>query len=215
MSDKKYRLRDIPKGERLAHFLNYYKLRTFFLLVFAVMVGYTLYGIFKPRPDLQVMWLSDRYSLECEFQLRKTLEGLNWDTDGDGNSGGAMLTYIDFDREYQALSYEVKTELTVLVAGQEYSFFLVNELARDWMEENELLATWEEAGISGPGAERYLAVPVKQMEAFSPPPLEQMSHNCLCVTPPPFEESKLPEYRRQTRVLREFLAAQGITAPLP
>ena len=213
MSDKRYRLRDIPKGRRLEHFLQYYKLRTFFCLAAAVMVGYALYGIFKPYPDLQVMWLSDRYSLECEFRLRETLEGLGWDPDGDGQ-GGVMLTYIDFDREYQALSYEKKTELTVLVAGQEYSFFLVNSLAKDWMAENELLATWEEAGFSGPGAKKPLAIPLSRLEAFSHPALELMAHDFLCLTPPPFEEDKGPEYQRQTQALRGFLAGQGITAPI-
>ena len=207
MSDKKYRLRDVPKGKRLRHFLTYYKPHIFFTLAAALLLGHTLYGLLKPRADLQVMWLSDQYTMDCEYALRDVLEAMDWDTNGDGKTR-VLLTYIDFDRDYHELSYDTKSELTVLVAGQEYSFFLVNDYALAWMKENGLLATWEEIGVTDRPGEETVAIPLSELPAFSGDFLSPLREAYLCVTPPPADEKAQAEYQRQTEALRRFLATQ-------
>lgn len=209
MSDKKNRLWDIPKGKRLQHFLTYYKPHMFFTVMAVLLVGHTLYGLLKPKADLQVMWLSDQYTMNCEYALRDVLESLDWDTNEDGETN-LLLTYIDFDRDYHELSYDTKSELTVLVAGQEYSFFLVNAYAQAWMAENDILATWEEIGVTGAQADAYVAVPLSQMDAFSSDFLAPLREAYLCVTPPPADAEAQTEYQRQTEALRRFLSTQGI-----
>ncbi|MDE6454684.1 MAG: hypothetical protein K2L38_01955 [Dysosmobacter sp.] len=208
MKDKRYRLRDIPKGKRLRHFLTYYKPHLFFALAAAVLLGHALYGLLKPKADLQVMWLSDQYTMNCEYALRDLLESLDWDVNGDGKTN-LMLTYIDFDREYSQLSYDVKSEITILTAGQEYSFFLVNGCALSWMRENDILASWEEVGAPA-GTDGCAVVPLSRMEAFSGDFLAPLRDCFLCVTPEPEEPSARAEYRLQTEALHRFLSAQGV-----
>ena len=214
MSDKTYRLRDIPKGERLAHFLHYYKLQTFLAVVLVIIVGYTVYGFFQPRPDLQVMWLSGDYDLDCEFELRENLEAMDWDTNGDGTVR-VLLTYVDFDRDYQELSYETRSELVTLVAGQDYSFFLANGFARDWMAEHDILAAWGDIGAEGPGAEAPLAVPVSRIGALAGDHAQPLEDLFLCVKSPPEDgdEGRLAEYRTQAAALARLLEREGLTPP--
>lgn len=204
---KKYRLRDIPKGKRLEYFRMYYKAHVIFGLLGAFLVGYTLYGILKPKADLQVMWLADSYTSQCEQALRNTLEALDWDTNGDGKTR-VMLTYIDFDRDYSELDYSRKTEVTVLVAGQEYSFFLVNDYAKDWMLENELPAAWRELGVSSMAQDDYVFVPLSTLPAFSGEFMEPLETLYLCVVQAP--PGKEAEYSIQYEALRRFLTAQGV-----
>ena len=211
MNDKKYRLRDIPKGKRLRHFLTYYKPHLLFTLAALVLLGHTLYGLLKPRADLQVMWLTDEYTMNCEYALRDLLDSLDWDTNGDGRTRH-LLTYIDFDRDYHQLSYDTKSELTILTAGQEYSFFLVNDYALSWMRETDIVATWEEVGAPD-GTEGWAVLPLSRMEAFSGDFLAPLREAYLCVTPPPADPAGRDEYRRQTEALGRFLSAQGVCSP--
>lgn len=199
---KKYRWRDLKKGERLEYFWMYYKYHLFFGVILAFLLGYTLYGILKPKPDLQVMWMSERYTPQCEYALRDVLEGLDWDTNGDGRTE-VMLTYVDFDMNYHDLSYSVKSEISVLVAGQEYSFFLVNGYARDWMLENDLAADWGDLGAEEMEAGEPVFIPVEELDCFSSDELEPLAGTFLCSAHP--AEGKEEEYLRQTEALRGFL----------
>ena len=212
MSDKTYRLRDIPKGQRLKHFFTYYKLRTFLCLAFAVLIGYGLYGIFRPPSDLQVMWLADGYSLECEFELRENLEALDWDTNGDGHVG-LMLTHIDFDRDYHELSMDTMSELTILVASQQYSFFLAGPYAQAWMADNEILGTWSDLGIEGPYAKEPVAVPLSGIREFSGTYTQPLEDVCLCITPAPEDPDALEAYERQAAALYRLLDLNGQLPP--
>ncbi len=212
MSNKTYRLRDVPKGQRLKHFITYYKLHVFFGLVLAVMAGYTIYGILKPQPDLQVMWCSGGYSLDCEFELRKNLGSLDWDMNQDGQVG-VLLTYIDFDREYQQLGMDTMSELMILISGQQYSFFLAGPYARDWMEENELLGSWADLGFEGAGAEETLMVPMTKIKEFFGSHTQPLEDVCLCIRSSPEDPEKLEEYQRQGAALRRLLEGNGLLPP--
>ena len=207
MSDKTYHLRDIPKKQRLQHLWYYYKLHMLLGAALAIMIGYGICGFFRPEPDLQVMWLSDEYSLDCEFALRETLEELDWDTNQDG-SVRVLLTYIDFDRPYQELSYDSKAEITVLAAGEDYSFFLAGQDAVNWMRENDLLGTWNELGVTDAGGKTEVLIPASEIPAFSE--MQELEETFLCMTTRPGEKQRWEEYDRQTQALREFLEDEGV-----
>ena len=169
MSDKTYHLRDIPKKQRLQHLWYYYKLHMLLGAALAIMVGYGIYGFFRPEPDLQVMWLSDEYSLDCEFALR---------------------------------------EITVLTAGEDYSFFLAGQDAVNWMRENDLLGTWNELGVTDAGGETEVLIPASEIPAFSE--MQELEETFLCMTARPGEKQRWEEYDRQIQALREFLADEGV-----
>ena len=201
MKDKKYRLRDVPRGQRLKHFFHYYKLHLFFGVALLVLLGQTAYAFLTPQPEVRVMWLSDRYTANCEYALRDTLKSLDWDLNGNGRID-TQLTYICFDQPYHDLSYDTKSELTVLAAGQTYSFYLVNDYAKAWMEENDILAQWSDIGVEQDG---FAAVPVSQLPAFSGEYEEPLQSLWLCVPSPTSDQSDQADYQLQAEALRRFL----------
>ena len=201
MKDKKYRLRDVPRGQRLRHFFHYYKLHVFFGAALLILLGQVLYAFLTPQPEVRVMWLSDQYTANCEYALRDTLKSLDWDLNGNGRVD-TQLTYICFDHSYHDLSYDTKSELTVLAAGQTYSFYLVNDYAKSWMEENDILAHWSDIGIEQDG---FAAVPVSQLSVFSGQYEQPLQSLWLCIPSPPADPADQAEYQRQAEALRRLL----------
>ena len=213
MAIKKVRLRDVEKGKRLEHFFTYYKVQTFYCILFAFLIGYSLYGFLKPRADVQVMWLSGSFTMECEQELRDNCEKLDWDTNGDGIVA-MMLTHVDFYCDYEDLSSATTQELVYLVAAQDFSFFLVNDFAIDWMQKNEILGTYRDAGITGPGEDQPLLIPVTQIRELTGEHDEPLEDLYLCITPTPEnDEKRLSEYLKQTEALRRLLNNNGIHQP--
>ncbi len=206
MSDKRYRLRDVPKAERWSYFWEYYKLHFFVGLVAVISVGYLLYGILGPKADIVVMWLSDSYTIEGESELRSTLEGLDWDTNRDGRTK-LMLTFLDFDKPYDELSYSTMSEVNTLTAGQQYSFFLVNGYASDWMRESGILGTWRDAGVDRDG---YLAVPLTDIPAFATDAIRSLGDLTLVISAPDTGRNDEAEYAKQSAALVGFLTGQGV-----
>ena len=206
MADQRYRLRDVPKAERWSYFWEYYKLHVIVGLAVVISVGYLLYGIFGPKADLTVMWLSGSYSLEEESAIRNTLEHTDWDTNGDGRTK-VLLTYLDFDKPYEELSYQTMSEINTLIAGQQYSFFLVNSLAFDWMDENGILGSWRDAGIDRDGR---LAVPLTDLPAFPGDAGGAFTDLRLVISAPDTGRNDDAEYTRQNAALVRYLTGQGI-----
>ncbi len=206
MAVNKYRLKDVPKGKRLQHFFAYYKLHLFYAIAFAILIGYTLYAFWKPDPDIQVIWMSDKYTMECEQELRSNCEALDWDTNGDGTVA-MILTYVDFNAPYEEVGYDLKTEVTTYIAALDYSFFLVNDYAYEWMEECDLLGTYGETGLEHWGAEEELVrIPVSQIDFLQGPASEPLQGLYLCVSAPPEQsETRAREYEKQMTALRRAL----------
>ncbi len=213
MVSNKYRLRDVPKGKKLEHFFTYYKPHLFYAIVFSLLIGYTVYGLLKPKPDLQVMWLSGAYTMECEQELRENCAALEWDTNGDGVVT-VTVTQVDFGKSYEEMSYAVKSELVALIAAQDYSFFLVNDNAMAWMRENEILGTYGDAGLTDfGGEEEYLCIPVEKLGFLRGKHDEPLEGLYLCVTPTPEQDQDRQEaYKRQMEALRRALAEHGLSA---
>lgn len=206
MKGENCRLRDVPRGRRLEHFLAYYKWKMLLFVIFGTSAAYIAYGMLQPYPEIRVLWLSETYSLQAEFDIRDWMEGLDWDLNND-NKITHTLTYIDFDRPYGELSYDTKSEITILVAGQEYSFFLVNGMAMEWMEDNGILGTWGDIGIAGVLEKEYLVVPFSRLAGYSSQEKGVFGEVFLCVTPKPGEGGRLAEYEKQSQALRMLLAA--------
>lgn len=202
----KYRLRDVPKGKRLQHFFTYYKLHLFYAIAFATLIGYVLYAFLKPDPDIQVIWMSGKYTMECEQELRSNCEALDWDTNGDGTVA-MILTYVDFDAPYDEISYELKTEVTTYIAALDYSFFLVNDYAYEWMVECELLGTYGESGLERWGeTDALVRIPVSQIAFLQGEYSEPLQDLYLVISAPPKgSKSRTQEYEKQMAALCKAL----------
>ena len=80
---KRYRLRDIPREKRLAHFWLYYKWH----LLGAVLTAVTLAGMLRPlwagRVDLSILWLGESHNLATDAALACRLAPRLINRDGD------------------------------------------------------------------------------------------------------------------------------------
>ena len=90
---KKTRLRDVPKGKRWGHFWQYYGLHVFLGILLGSFALYTFYIIaLKPRTDVSVLMLSDRFELSCETAMREKMDEQSaLDINGDGEADAIML----------------------------------------------------------------------------------------------------------------------------
>lgn len=206
MKNEFYKLKDVPKEKRLGHFFDYYIPYVLGALLLVAVVGYVVFGLLQPDSDIAVLWLSDKYTYDCENALRKTLEDSSWDIDGDGEVN-EMLTYIEFTDEYSKLSLQTMSEINTLVGGQQYSFFLVNDYAKEWMQKGEILGTWKDAGIDKPG---YLSVPVKELPSFDTEDMKELNHLYLVISSPDTGKNKEDVYEKQIKALKAFLIEEGV-----
>lgn len=206
---QKYKLRDVPKGKRLKHFIYYYWGQTLFTLAMCVIVGYTAYLFLRPKADVQVMWMAKKYTVTCETALQRSLDALDWDTNGDGHMR-ALLTYVDFNAPYSELGMTTKQEITVLVSGQGYSFFLANQYAVDWMKEHEILGTWAELGVTDERAGEYLLISARELKEFSGEYMDPLEEVYLCITAKPSDPERVIEYESQIAALCRLLTKNGL-----
>ena len=147
MRGETWQLKDVPKGKRWSYFWHYYGFRVFMGVLIGFLALDWLYVIFiRPRSDISVLWLSDRYDLLGENVFRDKLQDeLDWDLNGDGTAS-VTLNYVDFDAAYTDLAADTKQSLlTIFSVGDNYIYF-VNDYARDWLSENELLGSWDDFG---------------------------------------------------------------------
>lgn len=204
---KKYHLRDIPSKERWKYFWSYYKLQVAFVVCFLVMAGYTLYLLFlRPRTDVVLLWLSDKYDLACEGLLCEEMEQEFLDTDKDGRVT-VSLSYVQFDGEYDELSQETRAEIAVLVSAHNTYIFLADQDAVKWLEEKDLLGSWGDLGSSQGGNEEEIFKADLSSVAFFNKDVYDVLQECqICIAKPPEENTE--SYDLQMKALRDIIKCE-------
>ena len=182
---KKTRLRDVPKGKRWSHFWQYYGLHVFLGILLGSFALYTFYIIvLKPKTDISVLMLSDRFELSCETAMRQELNGqLVLDVNGDGVVQ-AMLSYVQFGGEAD-LPLNTRMELLTLLSAGDIYIFLANFEASQWLIEQNLLGTWGD--LLGSTDERILSIPVSELSFFQGGEFEMIHHLTMHVACPPVD----------------------------
>lgn len=195
------RMANMPWKQRWAYFWHYYKFYMFLIVVVLVMLGYGLYMSFlRPKTDISLLWLSDRYDLSCETALRETLETqLDWDLNEDGTVC-VRLNHVDFSVPYVELDISAQAELLTLYSAEDSCIYLLSSCAVEWMTENDLLGQWEDAGLDGDGILALCAadLPIFGGELFTP-----LADATLCIAKP--EQASAEAYAAQMAALRELL----------
>lgn len=110
--DKYVKIWDVPKGQRWAHYWNYYKIHTFVGGFVLIMLAVLIKDVFfQEKPDLVITVASTKYfSTEAEEELQKTFEEYARDYNGNGHK------YID---KYSiTMSTEVGADPQVVMANQ-------------------------------------------------------------------------------------------------
>ena len=180
---KKTRLRDVPKGKRWGHFWQYYGLHVFLGILLGSFALYTFYIIaLKPRTDVSVLMLSDRFELSCETAMREKMDEQSaLDINGDGVVQ-VMLSYVQFDGE-EKLALDTRMELLTLLSAGDIYIFLANSEATQWLQEQELLGT--RGDFQGSTDDRILSVPVSELPIFQGEEFDVIQHLTMHIACPP------------------------------
>ncbi len=209
MKMQKYRLRDVPKGKRLKHFIHYYWGHTLFVLFLSIFMGYTVLMMARPDVDFQVMWMTHWYPLTCENTLQDTLDSLDWDLNEDGHVR-ALLTQVDFSSPFEEKTLNSKQEVMVMLSNQIYAFYLLNDNAYEWMESADLLGTWGDLGVTDERAGEFVKIPAHELEELSQKFMEPLGETYLCISARPPEGEFLEKYESQIAALRRLLTKNGL-----
>lgn len=210
MLSQQYRLRDVPKGQRLKHFFHYYKLHMFFTICIVLVVVIILSAALKPPRDMEVLWLYDAFSARLETEIYRNVHSLEWDSNGDGKSSPSY-NQLEFDAEYSDLSNDTKSIIMTLLSVETYSFLLVSSYAYDWMEETDQLGTWASLGVTGEMAGEKVKIPASEVGFLATTYADDFQDTYLVIEQDPVSDEKAHQnYLVQMEILRSYLEKDGL-----
>lgn len=201
-----YKLREIEKGKRLDYFFTYYGWMACAALIILITAAYLLFLIFiRPRADIRILWLSDRYNAVSEAVLTEKMEDtFPWDTNRDGKVK-ITLNCVDFSSPFDGLDLQTKSETAILLStGNNYIIF-ANQYAFNWLTSEGLLGTWADyKGYSeSPNDDRILQIKLSELAFFTENAiLSEYGEMVLCVLKPPEEDAL---YREEMEMLTSLL----------
>lgn len=139
--DKYVKIWDVPKGQRWAHYWNYYKVHTIvggFILILTISLIRDVF--FQEKPDLVVTVASTKYfTTECDEELSRVLTSYARDYNGNNHK------YID---KYQVtMSTEANADMQMVMASQtkliaqfqntDAAIFLLDQDIYDYLRSDE------------------------------------------------------------------------------
>lgn len=176
MADHMYKLSEIPKKQRLAHFWEYYKVPAIFTAVIAVIIISFIYSIFlAPKPDASVLFISSGVeTLESFEMLEEELHSVTKDYNGDKKTTIDLNTVIlDSSNEIDFEHYTAASQkLTATLASDAYIIQIVDEHMFDYLKNEEIVGTYKEfTGYNTEKSEDELVkIPLSALSVFEKSP---------------------------------------------
>ena len=129
--DKYMKLKDIPKGQRWAHFKEYYKLQTFMAVFFGILLIILVKDMFfSEKYDITITEATTRYySEEVTGAMDTMFTEHSRDYDGN-NKRNVAVFHITFDTSVNAdvqMFMAAQTKLLGQFQDENNSIFLLNE----------------------------------------------------------------------------------------
>lgn len=209
MADKVYKLKDIPKEQRLSHIWEYYKWHIIItlLLVFAV-ASLTVQNLTKEKYDSYMLFtMSGGYlTEEARAGLETGIESIGIDNNGDSYSN-LFISAVHFpaDMLAPATAQEAQLNMQRLVAeltAGECVIQITDDKLYETLKAYETLATYEslEGLVEGEGV---IKIPYNEtkLEAFVP--MEKFG-NQLYITLRPGDIDNVT-YRDQIEIFKKLL----------
>ena len=150
MADKVYKLKDIPKEQRLAHIWEYYKWHIIITVVFVLAcVSLITQNLNKERYDSYILFTMSGGQLfeETRYNLETGIEELNIDNNGDSYSNLYISTVLfPEDMLSSVTAQEAQANMQRLVAeltAGECVIQIADEKLYKTLESYQVLATYE------------------------------------------------------------------------
>lgn len=209
MADKIYKLKDIPKEQRLSHIWEYYKWHIIItlLLVFAV-VSLTVQNLTKEKYDSYILFtMSGGYlTEEARVGLETGIESVGIDNNGDSYSNLSIsAVHFPEDMLAPATAQEAQLNMQRLVAelaSGECVIQITDDKLYETLNSYETLATYESLNglVEGEGV---IKIPYNETRLEDFVPMENFV-NQLYVTVRPGDINNVI-YRDQIEIFKKLL----------
>lgn len=176
MADHMYKLSEVPKKKRLAHFWEYYKIPVIFTIVISVIVLSMIYSIFfSPKPDTYVLFASSNVvTLESLEKLESELYEKAFDYNGDKKNIIELNTNIvDSSNEIDIQHYAAANQkLIATLAMDSYIIQIVDETMFNFLKEEQLIGTYKDfTGYNtGMPEDKDVKIPLSSLAQFDESP---------------------------------------------
>ena len=209
MADKTYKLKDIPKGQKLAHIWEYYRwhIVVVIALVLAV-VSLVVQNLNKEKYDSYMLFtMSGGYvTEETRLALEEGIEELDIDNNGDSYSN-LYISNVLFPEDMldpttaQEAQVNMQKLIAELTAG-ECIIQITDDKIYETLERHETLATYESLDglVEGEGV---IKIPYNETKLEDIVPMEEFG-NQLYVTLRPGDTDNVI-YRDQIEVFKKLL----------
>lgn len=209
MADKVYKLKDIPKGQRLSHIWEYYKWHIIVVVAFVLAcVSLVVQNLNKEKYDSYMLFtMSGGYMTEeSRLALEEGIEDLNIDNNGDSYSNLYISTVLfPEDMLASATAADAQANMQRLVAelaAGECVIQITDDDLYKTLETYETLATYESLDglVEGEGV---IKIPYNETKLEDFVPMEELG-NQLYVTLRPGDLDNVI-YRDQIEVFKKIL----------
>ena len=172
MADHMYKLSEVPKKQRLAHFWEYYKAPTIITIVVAIIViSMIKLMFFSTKPDNSVLFASDSVvPIEAELALEEELNAIAYDYNSDGKTSiDFNINIVDHSNEIDIQHYAIANQkLIANLSTDAYTIQIVDDVMFNFLKEEHLIGTYAEfVGYdAGMPENEDVKIPLKSLDAF-------------------------------------------------
>ena len=209
MADKTYKLKDIPKGQKLAHIWEYYRWHIVVVIALVLsVVSLVLQNLNKEKYDSYMLFtMSGGYvTEEARLALEGGIEELDIDNNGDSYSN-LYISNVLFPEDMldpttaQEAQVNMQKLIAELTAG-ECIIQITDDKIYETLERHETLATYESLDglVEGEGV---IKIPYNETKLEDIVPMEEFG-NQLYVTLRPGDTDNVI-YRDQIEVFKKLL----------
>lgn len=209
MADKTYKLKDIPKGQKLAHIWEYYRWHIVVVIALVLsVVSLVVQNLNKEKYDSYMLFtMSGGYvTEEARLALEEGIEELDIDNNGDSYSN-LYISNVLFPKDMldpttaQEAQVNMQKLIAELTAG-ECIIQITDDKIYETLERHETLATYESLDglVEGEGV---IKIPYNETKLEDIVPMEEFG-NQLYVTLRPGDTDNVI-YRDQIEVFKKLL----------
>ena len=162
MADKIYKLKDVPKGQKLQFFFDYYKVH---LGVGAFILAFFIIGIYElthvPKFDMQITFFAQdmRISENVLKSLEAELEELDIDLNEDGKVDVGITPLIKTVGQNGASGEFNEVAYAEITIGNSVIMITDENILNDFLKPRNAVAKYEQVGLEG---EDFVEIPYEK-----------------------------------------------------
>lgn len=174
MAEHVRKISEVPKGQRLQFFIDYFWGHTLFIICAIACIWYLIYTFNQPRPDARVLMASYQ-DFAAEQVLDEIEKGLN-EQAMDFNEDGRVIMQVNYnylDETLKTRSPEtfvtLQTKLMTSVGDRTQIYHILDEKAYQMFYDFTAVGTYAdfEGYETGHAPEEYVKIPLSEIPIFN------------------------------------------------